>query len=203
MSAVSVLWKWPYNTIYMVILWAYCVVCVQYTVSCSSWIFTLSFSLSLPPGYISCKFEWTAKTGFVCITPFHHHHHNSNANMHTQIKIKERRKCLNQTAVWLFQVCGKLFASQQKLDVHKPVHGRDRKDSFSCPTCGHACTNWRAYLYHVAKHTTNGGKKHNCQVCLNDMYSNRVVSYGLMRWKQAFFYCQPYPLRNYLIFKTW
>lgn len=63
------------------------------------------------------------------------------------------------------QVCGKLFASQQKLEVHKPVHSRSRKDSFSCPQCGQECTNWRAYLYHVAKHTANGGKKHVCQVC--------------------------------------
>ncbi|KAK7115544.1 zinc finger protein 585B-like [Littorina saxatilis] len=61
--------------------------------------------------------------------------------------------------------CGKLFTSQHKLNIHQPVHSRDRKDSFACPTCGHECANWRAYLYHQAKHTSNGGKKHTCQVC--------------------------------------
>ncbi|XP_076465357.1 uncharacterized protein LOC143297069 [Babylonia areolata] len=62
-------------------------------------------------------------------------------------------------------VCGKLFASQQKLDIHKPVHSRDRKESLECPTCGQKCNNWRSYLYHVSKHTTNGGKKHTCEAC--------------------------------------
>ncbi|XP_076444134.1 uncharacterized protein LOC143282395 [Babylonia areolata] len=62
-------------------------------------------------------------------------------------------------------VCGKLFGSQIKLDIHKPVHGKDRKQAHDCPECGQRCPSWRSYLYHVSKHTGNGGKKHSCEVC--------------------------------------
>ena len=76
--------------------------------------------------------------------------------------------CVTYTTSYVFvpcaQVCGKLFESQDKLDIHRQVHLQSSSGTFTCPHCGEICKKWRPFLYHLSKHQADGGKKYNCQV---------------------------------------
>lgn len=97
--------------------------------------------------------------------------------------LSHRTICVSYIFVSCVQVCGKLFESQDKLDIHRQVHLQSANGTFTCPHCGEICKNWRPFLYHLSKHDTDGGKKYTCQVntvlCWKEVCSLPTTSYSV------------------------